>query len=202
MQAVNIEKAYRQSFPKSQILNDIHKCFKNRCMVFQILGQTGAGKSMLCGRFTTDYTPRLKFGSKSKNTQPKTGVVETTSETEVYDITSVYLNYLGLNPDKLHPNVLIADQPGIGGMLQNARTRDYLKIHAPGHYDLSIMMTSTRLIEGEVFILRHLLKHGKPVIVVKSQMDATMNGETRGKMKIDPDFDSTVFSKIYENVDS
>ena len=93
--------------------------------------------------------------------------------------------------------MMFADLPGIGGNLENAKTDDYIKIHAPGHYDFSIFMTSTRLPEAEVYLLRHLLRHDKPIIVIKTHMDSVMQGETDGEMENHPYF-QTILSDVKE----
>ena len=101
------EVSYNKFFPKSIFLT-LHQNEHPKSYYIQFVGARGVGKSSLINRLSKRNFKILK---------PKTakmGVVETTEETEFFDITSSPIFEGKLNKDFVE-RVILCDQPGLGG---------------------------------------------------------------------------------------
>jgi len=81
--------------------------------------------------------------------------------------------WLKTEANGIFPKVFLVDQPGIGG--QKVSAQGYMAKFTPGHYDLTLAATSTRLMENEYFLMMHLQKFEWPYIIVRTKVDADVS---------------------------
>jgi len=153
--------SYELEFPMSSTLTghlEIHPDSFN----IQFIGSRGVGKSSL-----------INYLRKKLNVEilkkASTGCIETTTETEFYDVSAGFAKEL--NSSNIR-SVFFCDQPGIGG---NTITRSgYLKRFSPGHFDLTFVLGQNGLNEDEIFLLKHLKMYGRPLMFIRNKIDADL----------------------------
>ncbi|XP_073714062.1 interferon-inducible GTPase 5-like [Misgurnus anguillicaudatus] len=123
-----------------------------------VTGESGSGKSTFVNAFRG-------LGDEDEGSA-KTGVVETTMETEVY----------------LHPkykNVKVWDLPGIG--TPNFKADVYLEQVKFERYDFFIIIASDRFRECHAQLAKAIMKMEKKFYFVRSKIDANIAAEGRKK---------------------
>ena len=122
-----IEKQnYESSYPMPLPLKRM-KLSNPKSFFVQLLGSRGCGKSTLINNLMKKgAVPKLTY-----ETLAKTGIYETTTITQFFDITDTVSNI----PDRYN-RVFLCDQPGIGGL--EITEADYLANFGPGKHNLYI----------------------------------------------------------------
>ncbi|KAI2647802.1 Interferon-inducible GTPase 5 [Labeo rohita] len=123
-----------------------------------VTGESGSGKSTFVNAFRG-------LGDEDEDSA-KTGVVETTTEPEVY----------------LHPkmkNVKVWDLPGIG--TPNFKADEYLKLVRFQRYDFFIIIASDRFRECHTQLAKEITKMKKTFYFVRSKIDLSIDAERRKK---------------------
>uniref|UniRef100_A0A8C0YKD8 Immunity-related GTPase family, f1 n=2 Tax=Cyprinus carpio TaxID=7962 RepID=A0A8C0YKD8_CYPCA len=123
-----------------------------------VTGESGSGKSTFVNAFRG-------LGDEEEGSA-KTGVVETTTEPEVY----------------LHPkykNVKVWDLPGIG--TPNFKADEYLERVQFKRYDFFIIIASDRFRECHTQLAKEIMRMGKKFYFVRSKIDFSITAEKRKK---------------------
>ncbi|XP_073714835.1 interferon-inducible GTPase 5-like [Misgurnus anguillicaudatus] len=123
-----------------------------------VTGESGSGKSSFVNAFRG-------LGDEDEGSA-KTGVVETTMETEVY----------------LHPkykNVKVWDLPGIG--TPNFKADVYLKDVQFERYDFFIIIASDRFRECHAQLAKEIMRMEKKFYFIRSKIDTNIDAERRKK---------------------
>ncbi|XP_077051449.1 interferon-inducible GTPase 5-like [Siphateles boraxobius] len=123
-----------------------------------VTGESGSGKSTFVNAFRG-------LGDEEEGSA-KTGVVETTTEPEVY----------------LHPkykNVKVWDLPGIG--TPNFQAQKYLELIEFERYDFFIIIASDRFRECHTQLAKEIMRMGKRFYFIRSKMDLSIEAEKRKK---------------------
>ncbi|XP_058608650.1 interferon-inducible GTPase 5-like [Onychostoma macrolepis] len=142
-------------------INTIKEYLKKQDLVelnIGVTGESGSGKSTFVNAFRG-------LGDEEEGSA-KTGVVETTTEPEVY----------------LHPkykNVKVWDLPGIGS--PNFKADEYLKLVQFERYDFFIIIASDRFRECHTQLAKEIMRMGKTFYYVRSKTDMSIEAEKRKK---------------------
>jgi len=153
--------SYELEFPMSTTLTSHLEIHPNSYNI-QFIGSRGVGKSTL-----------INYLRKKLNVdilkKASTGCIETTTETEFYDVSTGFAKEINSSTVR---SVFFCDQPGIGG---NTITRSgYLKRFSPGHFDLTFVLGQNGLNEDEIFLLKHLKMYGRPLMFIRNKIDADL----------------------------
>ena len=124
------------------------------------LGGRGVGKSTFINKL---------LEQAGIDARAKTGFNECTKTTESFRITDKVLNV----PDRYN-DVLIVDQPGLGGLEINEA--GYLAKFGPGHFNFTFLLADNGFNELELNILKHLQHNNKPLAFIRTKCDSTVNG--------------------------
>lgn len=142
-------------------INTIKEYLKQQDLVelnIGVTGESGSGKSTFVNAF--------RGLGDEEDGSAKTGVVETTTEPEVY----------------LHPkykNVKVWDLPGIG--TPNFKADEYLERVEFKRYDFFIIIASDRFRECHTQLAKEITRMGKTFYFVRSKIDSVIDAEKRKK---------------------
>ncbi|RXN28536.1 interferon-inducible GTPase 5-like protein [Labeo rohita] len=142
-------------------INTIKEYLKKQDLVelnIGVTGESGSGKSTFVNAFRG-------LGDEEEGSA-KTGVVETTTEPEVY----------------LHPkykNVKVWDLPGIG--TQSFKADEYLELVQFERYDFFIIIASDRFRECHTQLAKEIIRMRKTFYFVRSKTDLSIEAEKRKK---------------------
>ncbi|RXN05417.1 interferon-inducible GTPase 5-like protein [Labeo rohita] len=123
-----------------------------------VTGESGSGKSTFVNAFRG-------LGDEEEGSA-KIGVVETTTEPEVY-----------LHPE--YKNVKVWDLPGIG--TPNFKADEYLELVQFERYDFFIIIGSDRFRECHTQLAKEIMKMKKTFYFVRSKTDLSIDAEKRKK---------------------
>ena len=113
------QQNYATQYPEPEYLTK-HRNLHPDSFYIQIIGCRGVGKSTF-----TNWIIREKMKGGEVGRLAKTGTVETTMDTQFFDLTQHIRNL-----PKRYKKVFLADQPGIGG--QQVGSMDYLSTYGIG----------------------------------------------------------------------